>query len=368
MKATTNFIYLTPLQFPASSGMHVYIRELAKGFATALEDKFLLSVRSTASLELDGINYQSVNFPFLRFRTLFYFCWLPLFVFKKSIMGKEIVFFANDPNILVVLIIWKKIFCYHLVSDWHQLIGDWRDAFIAGNSDYLVTTSLKLKKTLTDKLSVNESKILVAYGGVDLSRGRVDRDKARSLVNLSLVKKYVGYMGFFRAVGMEKGLNVMIEALSNLDPDVNVLLVGGKPEEIAEYEKLAKRLGVRERCVFFGRKTQEELALYEAACDILVIPYPDKPHFRDYGFPMKVYEYMASGRPIIYSKLELVEEVLGEDSMPFIPDSVNDFVRAVNEVFVHYDEWAKKADSSFKKLALYTWEKKAENILNFVKK
>ena len=59
---------------------------------------------------------------------------------------------------------------------------------------------------------------------------------------------------------------------------------------------------------------------YEQASDALVIPYPDKPHFRLYGFPMKVYEYMASQRPIIYSKLELVEEVLSDCGYGFTPD------------------------------------------------
>ena len=71
------------------------------------------------------------------------------------------------------------------------------------------------------------------------------------------------------------------------------------------------------------------MALYEQASDVLVIPYPDKPHFRLYGFPMKVYEYMASQRPIVYSKLELAEEVLPDCGYGFVPDDPNDLVEKI---------------------------------------
>ena len=361
-------IYISPLQFPASSGMHVYIRELAKRFSESLKENFLLLVRDSATSDLIGVNYQSVNFPFMNLRTVFYFFWLPLFIARNRFNSGETVFFANDPNLLVVLAVWKFFFGYRLASDWHQFVKDWRDSFVAGRSDYLITTSLKLKKSIIDSFCVNETKILAAHGGVNLSENRPDKNTARKILNLSPEKRYVGYMGFFMAAGFEKGIKTMIEALPCLDSQINLLLVGGKVEEIAEYGKLAEKLGVKDRCVFSGRKKQEEIAVYESACDILAIPYPDQPHFRDYGFPMKVYEYIASGRPIIYSKLEMAEEIIGGCATSFIPDNAVDFARAVKEIFSFYPKKEEEAKKAFEKLGMYTWEKKAEKIIDFINK
>ena len=189
-----------------------------------------------------------------------------------------------------------------------MLYNNWRDKYIAVNSDFLIATSSKLKNLLIDKTKISPGKIFVAYGGIDLDNYKnIDKSEAKRILKLPLNKKIISYIGLFKTMGMEKGINTMILALKNLSEDVIMAFIGGKDEEILEYKILAKENGVLGRCVFEGLKDFKEVVLYEQSSDVLVIPYPDKPHFRLYGFPMKVYEYMASQRPIVYSKLELAE-------------------------------------------------------------
>ena len=208
---------------------------------------------------------------------------------------------------------------------------------------------------------------MVAYGGVDIDNYRcVDKNEARKTLNLPADKNIIGYVGLFKTMGMEKGINTMIESLKNLNENEIMIFIGGKDEEIKEYKKIAKENGVLERCIFEGRKDFKEVVLYEQASDVLVIPYPDKPHFRLYGFPMKVYEYMASQRPIVYSKLELVEEILSDCGYGFIPDGPKDLAEKIKEAIGAKDA-DEKIKIAYEKVKNYTWQKKAENIVAFIK-
>jgi glycosyltransferase involved in cell wall biosynthesis len=98
-----------------------------------------------------------------------------------------------------------------------------------------------------------------------------------------------------------------------------------------------------------------------------VIPYPDQPHFRNYGFPMKVYEYMAAKRPIIYSQLELTEEILSDCGFTFTPDDPEDLAKTIKYVFENKAEAQKKVELANNKLKDLTWDKKAEKIINIIK-
>ena len=189
---------------------------------------------------------------------------------------------------------------------------------------------------------------------------------SRNSLGLPEGKIIVGYVGLFKTFGLEKGVATMIESLKNLGDEFVAVFVGGTEVEIKEYGAYAHSFGVEDKCLFLGRKEGDEIAKYQMAMDILAIPYPDQPHFRESGFPMKVYEYMASKRPILYSKLDLVEEVLSDCAIGFIPDDAVDFSVKVKDIVVNnfYPELVSKA---YSKLWGYTWEAKARNIIDFIK-
>ncbi len=361
------FVYLTAKTYPASTADHIYILELAKGFHTVLKDDFLLVVANNLGDDLRGLPVLDLHLSFRHFKTLFYFFWLPYFALQSE---NNTVFFSNDPNLLAMLIFWKRILPleYRIYSDWHMLFGDWRDRFIQRNSDRLVTTSNKLKQAIVALSGIKEGKVLTAYGGIDLGNyEQMNKDDARDRMHLPKDKKIIAYIGFFKTMGMEKGIRTMIGSLPMLPTEVIMLFVGGKESEISEYREYAESINVASRCIFVGRKSQDELALYETASDILAIPYPDKPHFRDFGFPMKVYEYMASHRPIIYSKLDLAEEVIGDCAYSFTPDDGQSFAGVVKEILSNEERALEYASRAYEKVKKYTWESKAGTILRNVR-
>jgi glycosyltransferase involved in cell wall biosynthesis len=100
--------------------------------------------------------------------------------------------------------------------------------------------------------------------------------------------------------------------------------------------------------------------------DALVIPYPDKPHFRRFGFPMKIYEYMASGIPIVYTKLELVEEVALDCAYGILPDSPKELASALSSIRSRPEEARRVALKALEKSESYSWDSKARRILNLI--
>jgi glycosyltransferase involved in cell wall biosynthesis len=176
----------------------------------------------------------------------------------------------------------------------------------------------------------------------------------------------VGYVGLFMTMGMEKGIKTMIDSLVDLPSTYFMVFVGGRHDEIVKYREYSSSRSVSERCVFFEIQSFDKVVEYEKIMDVLVIPYPDTPHFRQYGFPMKVYEYMASGVPIVYTKLELVEEVIADCAFGIQPSSPTELARAVKNVIENREESQKVSKRSLEKVSKFSWESKAGNIINFL--
>ncbi|MEK7553998.1 MAG: glycosyltransferase family 4 protein [Patescibacteria group bacterium] len=359
-------VYFTSMRYPADNGMKIYARELAKSFTKLLKNRFVFVVANDTSDELTDINTFNLRLRLKKFRSPFFFFCIPYFVHRWR-YEDDLVFFTNDTFLLTYFIFWKKIFRfdYRICSDWHNVLKTKKERFIIRNSDELVTTSNGLKRDLIQLGGATSEHICSAYGGVNLQLYADTQKASRAELGLPKGKTIIGYIGFFKTFGLEKGIPTMIESLAHLPASCVVACVGGKDAEIREYTKLAASFGVQDRCFFFGVKSSTEVAQYQMAMDIITIPYPNQPGF---GYPMKVYEYMASQRPIIYSKLWLVEEVLGDCAYAFAPHDVAGFVLAVEEILADEALASRNVERAYEKVQDYTWDRKAERIAEFLER
>ncbi|OGZ02434.1 MAG: hypothetical protein A2430_02055 [Candidatus Liptonbacteria bacterium RIFOXYC1_FULL_36_8] len=369
-------IYLTSKKYPGKTADHNFVKNIAREFSLKLGEEFLFVVADYKGNDLEKINYLSSEWKMERGKSFFYFFWILRLYFRNR--KEDVVFFSNDPYLLLILIFWKGIFRfrYKIVSDWHQMWQDLKDRIIAQGSDLLITTSERLKDNLVRKTGVMAEKILVARGGANIPERNISELKVKKFIKLKIREeldlpvdeKLVGYVGGFKTMGMEKGVKTLIESFHQLKVyKVNLVLVGGKEEEVKEYKELAEKEGVLERVIFRGWQTEESLLEYEQAMDILVIPYLDEPHFREWGFPMKVYEYMASGTPIIYSDLEIIREVLEEKAVSFKAGDAGDLAEKIKFLIEDKNKGEKMAKEAMASVKNFTWESRTEKIINFVR-
>ncbi len=367
------FIYLTAKKYPGSTADHNYILELAKAFHSELGNNFRFVVCNTLSLEGVDSSLINLNIPNSLKRTIYFFFWIPWFLLKQSnykpIKSSErIIFFSNDQNLLVILIFWRWLLnlSSHVVADWHLLSNTWKDLCIAKNVDLSITTSEKLKRSISRLIPF--SRALTIYGGVNLGAYLQNNSESIQIIRRRLgvpVDKFlVSYIGLFKTLGQEKGIKMMIDSLKYQDQDVVMVFVGGKPDEIVSYGKYAQEIGIKDCCIFLPIQSFEKVVEYQKVMDILVIPYPDQPHFRNYGFPMKVYEYMASKVPIVYTKLELLEEIISDCAFGIKPDNPQEFANMVKYIKSDPELARKKAFLAFEKVKNLDWLSKAKAIIS----
>ncbi|MCX6735930.1 MAG: glycosyltransferase [Candidatus Parcubacteria bacterium] len=366
-------IYFTSKIFPASTADHFFVLQMARAFTSLLHADFLLIVGAEHNDELRDIPHYSFNLKMRRGKRIFIFFKFLFVVFTRRLYTSDTVFFTNDRSLLRILFFWKSIlhFKYRVVSDWHMLRDDEEESDIIKKSDGLVTTTKHLKDLVESRFGVPGDKILTAYGGVDMdifSKITESPESLRKRLNLPVADFLVGYVGYYKTMGMSKGLDTMIEALSFIsDKTVKMVFVGGGKEDIEEYSNFAKEKGVFDRVIFIPVVSPETLALYEKAVDVLVIPYPDKPHFREYGFPMKTYEYLAAKKPVIYSDLTIIREVLSDCAISFNPGVSKDLSEKILEIKNSPLKTKDFIERAYEKAQDSTWKKRAEKIIAFAR-
>jgi len=133
----------------------------------------------------------------------------------------------------------------------------------------------------------------------------------RELGTQSPLLLYVGNLEVYQGVG----LLVESFALAARETDaLDVVIVGGTPEDIETYRKKAEGLGVAERIHFLGPRPLEELDRYLAEADIVTAP-----RLRGINTPMKVFPYLHSGRALLVTDLPTHSQILTQD-VAFLAD------------------------------------------------
>jgi glycosyltransferase involved in cell wall biosynthesis len=108
-----------------------------------------------------------------------------------------------------------------------------------------------------------------------------------------------------------KGVDVFVRALA-LAPDVAGLIIGGHPQEAdrARIERLAEEVGVSDRLEITGLVAPPDVAAHLARASMLSLPNTATAISERYTSPLKLFEYLWTGLPIVASDLPAIREVL----------------------------------------------------------
>lgn len=152
-------------------------------------------------------------------------------------------------------------------------------------------------------------------------------------------------------------------------PEMTFLLAGGEPQEVARRQAQASALGLN-NLVLAGFIPNAELPRYQAACDVLLMPYQRQVaassggDIARYLSPMKLFEYLACGRPILSSNLAVLQEVLtSENAMLLPPDDLNAWELALRELLGDPARRSRLASQARRAASGYTWEARAKRVL-----
>jgi glycosyltransferase involved in cell wall biosynthesis len=162
---------------------------------------------------------------------------------------------------------------------------------------------------------------VLSPNGVDLERFQDLPVPAEARCALGLPEALTfGYTGHLYT---GRGLSLLVE-MARRFPQDSFLWVGGRPEEVDAWKQRLAEEKI-ENITLTGFVDNSRLPLYQAAADILLMPYERQiagsggGDSAAYASPMKMFEYMACGRAIVSSDLPVIREVLNETNAILLP-------------------------------------------------
>jgi glycosyltransferase involved in cell wall biosynthesis len=164
-----------------------------------------------------------------------------------------------------------------------------------------------------------------------------------------------------------RGVDLFL-ALAKSLPQAQFVWVGGRAQDVKSWTQKIQSDNV----VFTGFIPNRDLPLYQAAADILLMPYSrsimgssGSADSAAVASPMKMFEYMAAGRVIISSDLPVIREVLHEKNAVFcIPEEVGDWRVKIESLLRDDARRIELGEKAQQDAQGYTWVARAQRIMN----
>lgn len=218
---------------------------------------------------------------------------------------------------------------------------------------------------LCDKNNLCVDNTIVAHDGADLIQ-RMDHS-----TNLSQKgdrrNAQIGYAG---GLYVGKGIDLIVQVAARL-PECNFHIIGGDKYQIDEFNLSHD---MPSNIYFYGHVPHAEVIGYLATMNILLAPYQKKVlgaagnmDIANWMSPLKIFEYMSVGKPIICSKIPVLSEILVNDINCIMceADDVHEWVEAIKRLISDSKFSTKLANQAKNDLVeKYTWDKRVELILN----
>ncbi len=383
---TMKMIYLANTRFPSEKAQSSQVMAMCEAFARhGIEVLLLAPDRKPVSADDPFAYYaRERTFSFQRVPCwdLIRYAWLG----RIGLWVQTLTFLWNvrrfikklDPDVLYSREPYVYLFSTGRAKRYwesHASFRLWWLKRLARHLDGVVTLTQASRK-MFEGLGVATKRILVEPDAVDprLFAVQPTHEEARQRLNIPTNEFVCTYVGKFTTMGQPKGVDEALEAVMRLrkrGQAVSFLAVGATVEECRRYTSCEVD-GMRT----VGHVSQTELALYYAAADVLLMPFPWTEHYAFFMSPLKLFEYLMSGCPIIASDLPSVREVVSEHEVFFVPAArledpiareatIEALERQIEYIAQHPMETQVKVVAAQQLSERYTWQARAGRIVEF---
>jgi glycosyltransferase involved in cell wall biosynthesis len=236
-----------------------------------------------------------------------------------------------------------------------------------------VVISEALKKVICQYHSINDDYIYVFHdaaraGALQLNSLQRKEEQLKLLAQKIEIKKFTKCVGYFGHLYSGRGIEV-IQGVAKLNSSHAFFVYGGNEIEIKKYVKN----NTIDNIFFMGHLSPDTVHSAMRMMDVLLMPYQksvsiglDGVDTSNWMSPIKMFEYMSVGVPIISSNLPVLREVLvnGKNSLLVREDDVDEWSNALQKI-INDDNFATKlgteAYNQYKNR--YTWKHRAEGMI-----
>jgi glycosyltransferase involved in cell wall biosynthesis len=365
-------LYLSNTRLPTEKAHGAQIMKTCEAFARAGVDLTLVVTDRRSDIADDPFSYYGVTtrFPIVRLPVLDFVSWGKIgfmvevfsFAFAAARFARKRKpdrIFGRDE-----IVLWVASLFGQRDIVWESHTGSW-NFFVRR-----MVPHLRALVVITEGLrefyighGVPADKIVVAPDGVDLEAFAhpESKDEARLRLQLPQYKRIAMYIG---RLDSWRGASTLCEAAAYFPPDVCAVLIGGESAQVADFKRRYPNV------IFSGFRPYRELADNQAAADVLVLPGTGgediSAHFTS---PLKLFTYMASGRPIVASDLPSLREILSSENAILVEvDNPEALARGVMQALQDTEGSTRRSLRAREDVERYTWERRGRTIIDLIER
>ena len=334
-------------------------------YLARLTSESWLHVPSPAHADLDAVELAGLPviraYAPIRFAPLRHFCCGLSLVFRPEFRQADLIYTRNLWVAWIAMAFGQRVAFDHYrpwpdqippLQYWlYRLFSRRRLLINICHSNYTLEKYLRL--------GVPSSKLRCIRNGFEPQRLKpsLTVEAAKRRIGISPDQKAVVYTG---RLNHKKGLDLVIAAAKEL-PDLLFVLVGSQGSGLVE--TMSRSLN---NVVIVPWQSPEALAPYIFAADVLLIPPSSKPltQFGSTVLPLKLFLYMASGRPILAGNTPDVAEVLrhNENAILCPPDRVDSLVARLEALLGDPGLSRRLAETALTESGAFTWQARVDKI------
>ena len=239
----------------------------------------------------------------------------------------------------------------------------WLYAFLVKHVSFIISTNAWKRDRIREFLPRKNADVLVCPNGIDPEEFAVTESvaEAREKLGLDRKKPIVVYAG---QLYNWKGADVLGRA-ANVMKDALVVFVGGSARECTDFRAVHRA----DNIIMAGQKPHADIPLYLRAADVAVLP--NVPVTRESVYatsPLKLFEYMIAGVPIVASDLPSIREILNERNALLVPPGdAGELARGVTALLRDSDRAKRLAAQAHEDVLRFTWKSRTRAILTFIR-
>lgn len=320
------FVYNSPLDL--KNGSNTHILELTSHVSKNM-DILLFAPLSTSSkklpnfisyIKVSGCNVSSIFYQLSYQIGLFYKLTFNCINRRPDIIYERI----SGWSILPALV--AKIFNTHYIAEVNGLLVEelkidlyppiytkvcaFNERRNYNYSQKIICVTSGIKNGLINLYNIPSKKIVVINNGANTDLFYpIDSEASRAKLELEISKKYICFVG---NLARWQGVEYLIEAsplILQRCPNLSFLVIGDGIMK-SKLIQLTHKFGVSDNFIFTGSVPYDKVPLYINASNVCVAPFIMERNAKIGLSPLKLYEYMACGKPVVASAISGVSEVL----------------------------------------------------------
>jgi glycosyltransferase involved in cell wall biosynthesis len=371
------FIYISNTRLPSEKANSYQTMQMCNSFSKVYDEVELWTGESHNTKELRSIKdvygFYNIKKTF-KIRKFFQFDSKILFTINEFIWAnlknlifsinvclrlikhknsKSVVLYSRDWCFLLVYLFFKKIKLVNnkIFYESHKFYGFLSKPLSKIDGVIVINNYLySLHKELTLK------SLFLAHDGVNLEEYNLIKDYEFQ------PNKKVYRVVYTGSLFQWKGVNTLVDSVKFLPINISLIFIGGSQQYLKDFQNYVNDSGYSSRIEIVPHIPKIELLEFIEVADVLVLPNSAKDKMSLYTSPIKLFEYMASKRPIVASNIPSIEEVLSnkKDAYLFRSDDPKDLAIQINKALTN--DCSEMVNNAAKKSILYSWDKRAIDI------